>query len=83
MQCCKRHNKNSRKSKHLYTDSGPDSITIAATAAAGVLLLVLATNPASFTKGTVDVTNNTITFVEKVNTIAKGAPAGRQKLYCS
>jgi hypothetical protein len=55
------------------TDSGADSITIAATAAAGVTSFGLATNPASFT-GTVDVTNNTITFVEKVNTIA-GAPA--------
>lgn len=55
------------------TDSGPDSITIAATAAAGVTSFGLATNPASFT-GTVDVTNNTITFVEKVNTIS-GAPA--------
>tara|TARA_R100001463_G_scaffold109122_1_gene163782 strand:+ start:56831 stop:63742 length:6912 start_codon:yes stop_codon:yes gene_type:complete len=55
------------------TDSGADSITIAATAAAGITSFGLATNPASFT-GTVDVTNNTITFVEKVDTIA-GAPA--------
>lgn len=55
------------------TDSGPDSITIAATAAAGVTSFGLATNPASFT-GTVDVTNNTITFVEKVDSIT-GAPA--------
>ena len=31
------------------TDSGPDSITIAATAAAGVTSFGLATNPASFT----------------------------------
>ena len=54
------------------TDSGTDSITIAATAAAGITSFGLATNPTSFT-GTVDVTNNTITFVEKVNTIA-GAP---------
>jgi len=58
------------------TDSGTDSITIAATAAAGVTSFGLATNPASFA-GTVDVTNNTITFVEKVNTIA-GAPAANK-----
>ncbi len=62
------------------TDSGADSITIAATAAAGITSFGLATNPASFT-GTVDVTNNTITFVEKVDTIA-GAPTA-DKSYIS
>jgi hypothetical protein len=50
------------------TDNSSGEVTIDAASAAGLTSFGIATDPTS-TAGTVDVTNNTITFTEKVNTI--------------
>ena len=50
------------------TDNSSGQVTIDAASAAGLTSFGIATDPSS-TAGTVNVTNNTITFTEKVNTI--------------
>ena len=50
------------------TDNSSGQVTIDAASAAGLTSFGLATNPVS-TAGTVDVTNNTLTFTEQVNAI--------------
>jgi len=50
------------------TDNGSNEITISAANSSGIASFGIATNPAS-TAGTINVTDNTITFTEQVNTI--------------
>ncbi len=50
------------------TDNGSNQVTVDAASAAGLTSFGLATNPAS-TAGTINVTDNTLTFTEQVNTI--------------
>tara|TARA_R110002012_G_scaffold16404_5_gene63446 strand:- start:8441 stop:14704 length:6264 start_codon:yes stop_codon:yes gene_type:complete len=50
------------------TDNGSNQVTVDAASAAGLTSFGIATSPAS-AAGTIDVTNNTITFTEQVNTI--------------
>ena len=50
------------------TDNGSNEITISAANSSGIASFGIATNPVS-TAGTINVTDNTITFTEQVNTI--------------